>query len=160
MDTQTYPTPVDETTVLSDQVVIRIKIDSKFPAPPVKVPRAFTETPSGRPYLFDHAPDVGPALPARRHRHQARRRRPGLLPPVAVGRFGKRFMVLTSFRTMIPDSDKKFGLRQAKENDQRITRVGRILRGCGMDELPQIINILRGEMSFVGPRALGVGDHF
>ena len=58
---------------------------------------------------------------------------------------------------MIPDSDKKFGLRQAKENDQRITRVGRILRGC-MDELPQIINILRGEMSFVGPRAFGVQE--
>src|SRR5262245_31237254 len=73
------------------------------------------------------------------------------------GRFGKKFMVL-KFRTMIPDADIKFGLKQAKENDQRITRVGRILRATGLDELPQIINILRGEMSFVGPRALAVGE--
>ena len=73
------------------------------------------------------------------------------------GRFGKKFMVF-KFRTMIPDADKKYGLRQAKENDHRITRVGRILRAAGLDELPQIINILRGEMSFVGPRALAVGE--
>jgi lipopolysaccharide/colanic/teichoic acid biosynthesis glycosyltransferase len=73
------------------------------------------------------------------------------------GRFGRKFMVL-KFRTMIPDADKKFGLKQAEENDQRITRVGRILRAAGLDELPQIINILRGEMSFVGPRALAVGE--
>ena len=73
------------------------------------------------------------------------------------GRFGKKFMVF-KFRTMIPDADKKFGLRQAKENDQRVTRAGQILRATGLDELPQIINILRGEMSFVGPRALAVGE--
>src|SRR5262244_3173383 len=66
------------------------------------------------------------------------------------GRFGKKFMVF-KFRTMIPDADKKFGLRQAKENDQRVTRAGQILRATGLDELPQIINILRGEMSFVDP---------
>jgi lipopolysaccharide/colanic/teichoic acid biosynthesis glycosyltransferase len=73
------------------------------------------------------------------------------------GRYGKKFMVF-KFRTMIPDSDKKFGLKQATENDHRITRVGRFLRALGLDELPQIINILRGEMSFVGPRALAVGE--
>jgi lipopolysaccharide/colanic/teichoic acid biosynthesis glycosyltransferase len=73
------------------------------------------------------------------------------------GRFGNKFMVL-KFRTMIPDADKKFGLKQAEVNDQRITRVGCILRATGLDELPQIINILRGEMSFVGPRALAVGE--
>ena len=73
------------------------------------------------------------------------------------GRFGKRFMVF-KFRTMIPDADLKFGLKQAKENDQRVTRVGHMLRATGLDELPQIINILRGEMSFVGPRALAVGE--
>jgi lipopolysaccharide/colanic/teichoic acid biosynthesis glycosyltransferase len=73
------------------------------------------------------------------------------------GRFGKRFSVL-KFRTMIADADKRFGLRQAVENDQRITRVGRLLRATGLDELPQIVNILRGEMSFVGPRALAVGE--
>jgi lipopolysaccharide/colanic/teichoic acid biosynthesis glycosyltransferase len=73
------------------------------------------------------------------------------------GRFGKKFTVL-KFRTMIPDSDKKYGLKQAEANDHRITRVGRILRACGLDELPQLLNILRGEMSFVGPRALAVGE--
>jgi len=73
------------------------------------------------------------------------------------GRFGKRFSVL-KFRTMIADADKRFGLQQAVENDQRITRVGQLLRATGLDELPQIINILRGEMSFVGPRALAVGE--
>lgn len=73
------------------------------------------------------------------------------------GRFGKQFTVL-KFRTMVPDADKKFGLLQAKVNDRRITRVGKILRGAGLDELPQILNIIRGEMSFVGPRALAVGE--
>jgi lipopolysaccharide/colanic/teichoic acid biosynthesis glycosyltransferase len=73
------------------------------------------------------------------------------------GRQGKNFSVL-KFRTMIPDADQKFGLQQAGVNDRRITRVGRILRATGLDELPQIINILRGEMSFVGPRALAVGE--
>jgi len=73
------------------------------------------------------------------------------------GRFGNKFMVL-KFRTMIPNADKIYGLKQAQENDRRITRVGRILRATGLDELPQIINILLGEMSFVGPRALAVGE--
>ena len=73
------------------------------------------------------------------------------------GRFGKVVTVL-KFRTMVQDADKKFGLKQAEENDHRITHVGRILRATGLDELPQIINILLGEMSFVGPRALAVGE--
>jgi lipopolysaccharide/colanic/teichoic acid biosynthesis glycosyltransferase len=73
------------------------------------------------------------------------------------GREGKSFTVF-KYRTMIPDADQKFGLQQAGVNDRRITRVGRILRATGLDELPQIINILRGEMSFVGPRALAVGE--
>jgi lipopolysaccharide/colanic/teichoic acid biosynthesis glycosyltransferase len=73
------------------------------------------------------------------------------------GRGRKKFTVL-KFRTMTADSDRKFGVKQADENDGRITRVGRILRAKGLDELPQIISILRGEMSFVGPRALAVGE--
>jgi lipopolysaccharide/colanic/teichoic acid biosynthesis glycosyltransferase len=58
------------------------------------------------------------------------------------------------FRTMVPDSDKIYGPLQAEENDIRITRVGKLLRETAMDELPQLINILKGDMSFVGPRAL------
>lgn len=73
------------------------------------------------------------------------------------GRGGKRFRVY-KFRTMAPDSDQKFGVQQAKQNDDRITRVGRRLRAMGLDELPQLISIWRGDMSFVGPRALAVGE--
>ena len=73
------------------------------------------------------------------------------------GRGGTRFGVY-KFRTMLPDADQRFGLKQAAENDHRITRIGRILRAMGLDELPQILNILIGEMSFVGPRSLAVGE--
>ena len=73
------------------------------------------------------------------------------------GKMGRRFRVY-KFRTMLPEADQRFGLKQAAENDHRITRVGRILRAMGLDELPQILNILVGEMSFVGPRSLAVGE--
>ena len=73
------------------------------------------------------------------------------------GRNGKRFGVY-KFRTMVPDAEKKFGITQAKENDTRTTRIGRLLRAMGLDELPQILNILTGDMSFVGPRSLAVGE--
>ena len=73
------------------------------------------------------------------------------------GMGGKRFRAY-KFRTMVASSDKEFGLKQAKENDPRITKVGQILRAMGLDELPQLINIFRGEMSFVGPRSLAVGE--
>ncbi len=70
-----------------------------------------------------------------------------------VGIDGKNFKAL-KFRTMIPDSDEKFGPMQAVENDPRVTKVGKILRNSAMDELPQLLSILKGDMSFVGPRAL------
>jgi lipopolysaccharide/colanic/teichoic acid biosynthesis glycosyltransferase len=70
-----------------------------------------------------------------------------------VGRGGRRFLSW-KFRSMIPDSDEQFGPMQAKDGDDRITRVGRILRATALDELPQLWNIFRGDMSFVGPRAL------
>ncbi len=73
------------------------------------------------------------------------------------GRGGKRFKVY-KFRTMVPNSDELFGVKQASENDSRISRVGKVLRAMGLDELPQIINIFKGDMSFVGPRALAVGE--
>ncbi len=73
------------------------------------------------------------------------------------GRGGSRFRAY-KFRTMVANSDQEFGLKQATENDPRITKVGRILRAMGLDELPQLINIFRGDMSFVGPRSLTIGE--
>ena len=73
------------------------------------------------------------------------------------GRGGTRFRAY-KFRTMVANSDEEFGLTQASENDPRVTKVGQILRAIGLDELPQLINIFRGEMSFVGPRSLAVGE--
>ena len=73
------------------------------------------------------------------------------------GRNGKRFWAY-KFRTMVPNSGDELGIISASENDQRITRVGRVLRAMGLDELPQIINIFLGQMSFVGPRSLAVGE--
>ncbi len=70
---------------------------------------------------------------------------------------GTRFRAF-KFRTMVPDSDQRYGIRPAEENDKRITRVGRVLRAMGLDELPQVLNILRGDMSFVGPRSLAIGE--
>lgn len=74
-----------------------------------------------------------------------------------VGQGGRVFRVL-KFRTMVPEADRLFGPRQAGENDPRVTRVGRLLRATALDELPQLWNILRGDMSFVGPRALRPGE--
>jgi lipopolysaccharide/colanic/teichoic acid biosynthesis glycosyltransferase len=70
-----------------------------------------------------------------------------------VGKGGNIFMGI-KFRSMIKDAEKDSGPVQAVENDPRITKVGRILRATAMDELPQLVNILKGDMSFVGPRAL------
>ena len=53
---------------------------------------------------------------------------------------------------MVPDSDRKWGVVPSVANDPRITKVGKVLRATAMDELPQLWNILRGDMSFVGPR--------
>jgi lipopolysaccharide/colanic/teichoic acid biosynthesis glycosyltransferase len=70
-----------------------------------------------------------------------------------VGENARPFHVL-KFRSMIADAERGVGPLQASTGDPRITRVGRILRATAMDELPQLWNIFRGEMSFVGPRAL------
>ena len=67
-----------------------------------------------------------------------------------VGRHGRPFQVL-KFRTMVQDAEK-MGAKITVGGDDRITRCGRILRKYKLDELPQLINVLRGEMSLVGPR--------
>jgi lipopolysaccharide/colanic/teichoic acid biosynthesis glycosyltransferase len=73
------------------------------------------------------------------------------------GRDQTRFCVL-KFRSMVASSDRDYGVRQATQDDNRITRVGRFLRAMGLDELPQLVNILCGDMSFVGPRALATDE--
>ncbi|MGE5303756.1 MAG: undecaprenyl-phosphate glucose phosphotransferase [Alphaproteobacteria bacterium] len=68
-----------------------------------------------------------------------------------MGLDGKRFSLL-KFRTMIEDAEKATGPIWAKVNDPRVTPVGKWLRRTSLDELPQLINVLKGEMSLVGPR--------
>jgi len=68
-----------------------------------------------------------------------------------VGLDGKKF-VMHKFRTMVVDAEKKTGPVMCKPNDPRVTRVGKYLRKFSIDELPQIINVLLGEMSLIGPR--------
>ncbi len=91
-----------------------------------------------------------------------------LLPPIAllivldsrggvfytqlrVGRYGRLFRII-KFRTMVANAEQQTGAVFATRNDSRVTRVGRWLRKTRLDETPQLINVLRGEMSLVGPR--------
>jgi lipopolysaccharide/colanic/teichoic acid biosynthesis glycosyltransferase len=82
---------------------------------------------------------------------------PVFFPQERVGLDGRVFLAL-KFRSMRPDAETLTGPVQATENDPRVTRVGRALRATAMDELPQLVNILRGDMSFVGPRPLRPGE--
>ncbi|MBI3596508.1 MAG: sugar transferase [Nitrospirae bacterium] len=68
-----------------------------------------------------------------------------------VGLGGRVFDAI-KFRSMIVDAERTTGVVWAKENDPRVTRIGRVLRATATDELPQLWNILKGDMSFVGPR--------
>ncbi|MBI2857834.1 MAG: sugar transferase [Chloroflexi bacterium] len=68
-----------------------------------------------------------------------------------IGRLGRPFQIF-KFRTMVDGAVQRgLGLNVSRD-DPRITRAGKLLRDCGLDELPQLINVLRGEMSLVGPR--------
>ncbi len=68
-----------------------------------------------------------------------------------VGKNGRIFRVI-KFRSMVPNAERETGAVWASKDDPRVTKVGRILRATAMDELPQLLNILKGDMSFVGPR--------
>lgn len=83
--------------------------------------------------------------------------------------FNKRRFKLYKFRTMVPDAEKKIaelehlneieGAAFKLKNDPRITPIGKILRKLSIDELPQLFNVLKGDMSLVGPRPLPVRDY-
>lgn len=69
-----------------------------------------------------------------------------------LGKNGKVFKII-KFRTMIVNAERiGDGLKVKSENDNRITKIGRILRKTSLDELPQLINVVKGDMSLVGPR--------
>ncbi len=76
---------------------------------------------------------------------------PVLYSQIRVGEEGRAFEVL-KFRSMRTDAESDGKARWATENDSRITKVGHFIRKTRIDELPQIFNVLRGDMSFVGPR--------
>jgi exopolysaccharide biosynthesis polyprenyl glycosylphosphotransferase len=76
---------------------------------------------------------------------------PALYRQQRVGMNGLNFDVL-KFRSMRVDAEQASGPVWATQEDPRVTRVGRYLRKLRLDELPQVINVLRGEMAFVGPR--------
>ena len=92
---------------------------------------------------------------------------PGLFVQQRTGRGGRRFNMY-KFRTMVPNAEElKHQLRHLNElqwpdfkitNDPRVTRVGRFLRKTSLDELPQIINVIKGDMSLVGPRPTSFGS--
>lgn len=76
----------------------------------------------------------------------------GLVPAADGGPPGVTNFRLYKFRTMIPDAEKHTGAVMASADDPRITRLGAFLRQSRIDELPQLWNVLRGDMSLVGPR--------
>uniref|UniRef100_UPI004055B02B sugar transferase n=1 Tax=Acetatifactor sp. TaxID=1872090 RepID=UPI004055B02B len=65
---------------------------------------------------------------------------------------GQREFYIMKFRSMRTDAEKDGVARLAQKNDDRITPIGKVIRKCRIDELPQLLNILKGEMSFIGPR--------
>ena len=75
---------------------------------------------------------------------------PAFYRGVRVGLYGKLFRIF-KFRTMVIDAEKVGG-PSTSDDDPRLTKVGKFLRKYKLDELPQLINVLKGEMSFVGPR--------
>lgn len=81
---------------------------------------------------------------------------PVLFRQQRLGR-GNRLFGILKFRTMRSDTADQAGSRSASRDDDRVTRVGRFLRSTSLDELPQLVNVLNGEMSIVGPRPHPLG---
>ncbi|MFR1689654.1 MAG: sugar transferase [Coprococcus phoceensis] len=75
---------------------------------------------------------------------------PVMFRQVRVTTYGKPFRIF-KFRTMVNNADK-IGTQVTTKGDSRVTRMGKMLRDCRLDELPQLFNVLKGEMSFVGTR--------
>ncbi|MCL2119587.1 MAG: sugar transferase [Planctomycetaceae bacterium] len=76
---------------------------------------------------------------------------PGIYAQERLGKDGKPF-IMYKIRSMVVDAEQESGAVWASRNDSRVTLVGKLLRKFHLDELPQILNVLRGEMSLVGPR--------
>jgi len=70
---------------------------------------------------------------------------------IRTGKNGKEFKMI-KFRSMVADAEKRTGPQWTKVNDPRVTKFGRILRSSHLDEIPQFLNVLKGDMSIVGPR--------
>jgi lipopolysaccharide/colanic/teichoic acid biosynthesis glycosyltransferase len=78
--------------------------------------------------------------------------RPVFFQQTRLGKNGREYTI-TKFRTMIKNAEGDGKARMAQENDERVTKLGRLLRKSHLDELPQFLNVFKGEMSLVGPRA-------
>ena len=76
---------------------------------------------------------------------------PVLFRQERYGLYNRRFVIF-KFRTMYIDQCDESGVKQTCEGDERVTKVGKLLRRFNLDELPQLLNVVRGEMSIVGPR--------
>lgn len=76
---------------------------------------------------------------------------PAFYTQTRLGLHGRRYRII-KIRTMHHQCEARSGVRWASRNDARVTRIGRILRATHVDEVPQLLNVLRGEMSLIGPR--------
>ena len=78
-------------------------------------------------------------------------RGPALFAQTRVGRWGREFTIY-KFRTMRVDAEKETGPVWATQDDPRVTKIGKFLRKTRLDEIPQLFNVIRGDMSLIGPR--------
>jgi len=83
---------------------------------------------------------------------------PALYVQERVGLNGRIFKVY-KLRTMYIDKDEEGGGVRTVDHDPRITKIGNLIRSCSLDEFPQFINILKGDMSYIGPRPISVAEH-